>query len=96
MARRRAATPVARASRSAWVMVYQGNATAAVRAALGQLYAYRFFLCRDIEPRLVALFSEPIGHGYVLFLKACGIASVWKDTNSWKGSATATADGLAE
>jgi hypothetical protein len=53
-------------------VLYQGNATEAVRAALGQLYAYRFFLCKDIEPRLVALFSEPIGHGYVQFLRPVG------------------------
>jgi hypothetical protein len=24
------------------------------------------------------------------------VASVWKDANSWKGSAAATADGIAE
>src|SRR4029453_14984153 len=42
-------------------VLYQANATDAVRAALGQLYAYRHFLYEEVEPQLVALFSEPIG-----------------------------------
>jgi hypothetical protein len=67
-------------------VLYQGNATDAVRAALGQLHAYRHFLYQQMEPQLVALFSEPIGDGYVAFLEACGIASVWKGSNGWAGS----------
>jgi hypothetical protein len=77
-------------------VLYQGNATDAVRAALGQLYAYRHFLYQKIEPQLVALFSEPIGDGYVAFLEACGIASVWKDVHGWTGSTAASACGVAE
>jgi hypothetical protein len=77
-------------------VLYQGNATDAVRAALGQLYAYRHFLYQQMEPQLVALFSEPIGDGYVAFLEACGIASVWKGAHGWAGSTTATAHGVAE
>jgi hypothetical protein len=77
-------------------VLYQGNSTDAVRAALGQLYAYRHFLYQQMEPRLVALFSEPIGDGYVAFLEACGIASVWKGAHGWAGSTTATAYGVAE
>jgi MrcB-like, N-terminal domain len=77
-------------------VLYQGNATDAARAALGQLYAYRHFLYEDGEPQLVALFSEPIGYGYVVFLEACGIASVWKDAKGWRGSPAASAHGIAE
>jgi hypothetical protein len=77
-------------------VLYQGNATEAVRAALGQLYAYRHFLYLTSEPQLVALFSEPIGDGYVAFLEACGIASVWKEVHSWMGSPAATAYGIAQ
>jgi hypothetical protein len=77
-------------------VLYQGNATSAVRAALGQLYAYRHFLYERIEPQLVALFSEPIGDGYVVFLEGCGIASVWKDAEGWGGSTAATTNGIAE
>jgi hypothetical protein len=77
-------------------VLYQGNATNAVRAALGQLYAYRHFLYQTLQPQLVALFSEPIGDGYVAFLEACGIASVWKASRGWAGSTTATTWGIAE
>lgn len=77
-------------------VLYQGNATNAVRAALGQLYAYRHFLYQKVEPQLVALFSEPIGDGYVAFLEACQIASVWKASRGWVGSTTATTWGIAE
>lgn len=77
-------------------VLYQGNATDAVRAALGQLYAYRHFLSQGVDLHLVALFSEPIGDGYVAFLEACGIATVWKDAQGWAGSTAATACGIAE
>ena len=77
-------------------VLYQGNATDAVRAALGQLYAYHHFLSRGVDLQLVALFSEPIGDGYVDFLEACGIASVWKDAQGWAGSTEATTCGIAE
>jgi hypothetical protein len=77
-------------------VLYQGNATNAVRAAFGQLFAYRHFLYQKLQPQLVALFSEPIGDGYVAFLEACGIASVWKESRGWAGSATATSWGIAE
>jgi hypothetical protein len=52
-------------------VVYNGNATDAVRAALGQLLTYSPFLHDHANPpRLVALFSEPVGDAYVSFLKA--------------------------
>jgi hypothetical protein len=74
----------------------RGNATDAVRAALGQLYAYRHFLYEKVHPQLVALFSEPIGEGYVAFLESCDIASVWRDPAGWAGSTAAATDGVAE
>jgi MrcB-like, N-terminal domain len=48
-------------------VIYQGNATSAVREAIGQLLTYRHFLYADAAPpRLLALFSEPIGGAYVI------------------------------
>lgn len=77
-------------------VVYQGNATEAVRAALGQLYSYRHFLYRaSQEPKLVAIFSEPVGAAYVEFLETCSVRSVWKRVGGWAGSSSAVADGLA-
>lgn len=76
-------------------VLYQGNATDAVRAALGQLYAYRHFL-GPATSALLALFSEPIGNAYVRFLETCGVASVWKENTQWLGSAGAVTAGLAE
>ncbi len=44
-------------------VVYQGNVTEAVRAALGQLYSYRHFLYQSpASPRLLGVFSEEIGN----------------------------------
>jgi hypothetical protein len=77
-------------------VLYQGNATDAVRAVLGQLYTYRYFLYSDILPRLVGLFSEPIGDAYAAFLDECGIASVWKGGGHWMGSPTARTYDLAD
>jgi hypothetical protein len=76
-------------------VVYQGNATTAVRAALGQLYAYRYFHYEDASPPyLVAVFSEPVGDAYVDFLETCGIASVWKGDNGWDASPSGLGYGL--
>lgn len=62
-----------------------GNATEAVRSALGQLYAYRHFLGKP-HHTLLALFSEDIGTAYADFLEQCGIASIWWDGNGWRGT----------
>ncbi|MFF2120331.1 MrcB family domain-containing protein [Kitasatospora sp. NPDC058184] len=76
-------------------VVYNGNATAAVREAVGQLLSYRHFLHPDPPaPRLVALFTETVGEGYAAFLEALGIAVVWKGPGGWEGSAAAVEDGL--
>lgn len=78
-------------------VLYMGNATAAVRSALGQLYSYRHSLYSiDHPPRLMALFSEPIGGAFVAFLESVGVASVWRDQGSWLGSSIAVVEDLAE
>ncbi|WP_432059729.1 MrcB family domain-containing protein [Streptomyces sp. S1] len=67
-------------------VVRNGNATIAVREALGQLYEYRHFLYRQQpEPFLVGLFSEEIGV-YAPYLEEQGIASVWRHEGGWDGS----------
>jgi hypothetical protein len=77
-------------------VLYHGNATHAVRAALGQLFTYRYELYDGKPPpRLVALFTESVGDRYVAFLNTCGIDSVWWDEAKWAGSSGAVADGLA-
>lgn len=77
-------------------ILYLGNATDGVRAALGQLYAYRHFLYRaDCRPSLVALFSETVGPAFVSFLETAGVESVWLEAGAWLGSPGALAAGLA-
>ncbi|MGH9213957.1 MAG: hypothetical protein ACRD2C_25280 [Acidimicrobiales bacterium] len=68
-------------------VVYHGNAAQAVRACLGQLYEYKYFLFPD--SKMVALFSEPIGSAFVAYLEACGIESVWWESGTWAGSVAA-------
>ena len=76
-------------------VVYRGNATNAVRDAIGQLLQYRHFLYASDSPvLLVALFTEPVGDAYVEFLSSVGIRSVWKAQGGWHGSATAKSEGL--
>jgi hypothetical protein len=79
-------------------MLYDGNATEAVRAATGQLLSYRHFfytVSKLALPSLLALFSEDVGAAYVEFLESLSIASVWRSTGSWAGSRSAVAAGLA-
>jgi hypothetical protein len=85
---------VLRRSGEEWLVeakvLYMGNATGAVRAALAQILMYRFFLHRKRRPRLLALFSEPIGDAYVAFLDSHDVASVWRaDDGPWETSSTA-------
>lgn len=68
--------------------VYNHNATDAVRATVGQLLSYSYFLHPNEGLKLVALFNEPIGDAYVEFLTTVGIASIWWDAG-WKGTDTA-------
>jgi hypothetical protein len=68
-------------------VVYKSNPTDAVRAAVGQLFAYSHFLYGVDKPKLIALFSEPVGIGYVEFLKTLGIDSIWWEDGVWAGQA---------
>lgn len=72
-------------------VLYNGNASQAVRAAIGQLYEYAFMLYDDPESaRLLALFSEPIGLRYVELLESINIAAIWRFGGRWTASVSAT------
>ncbi|WP_196804771.1 MrcB family domain-containing protein [Arthrobacter sp. 162MFSha1.1] len=76
-------------------VVYDGNATHAVRAAIGQLMEYAHLFYEDgSRPRLMALFTEPIGAVFVGLLESLNIAVVWKGEGSWEGSELAAIAGL--
>lgn len=76
-------------------VVYNGNAAQAVRSAIGQLMEYAYVLYEQEErPRLMALFTEPIGDMYIELLEGLNIASIWKGQNGWQASRTASAFGL--
>lgn len=85
-------------SNERWIVevkvISNGDATAAVRQAVGQLLEYRYFLYGS-DTRLVALFSEEVGSAYVRYLATLGIAAVWMSGNGWQGSPGAVADGLS-
>jgi len=73
-----------------------GDELRQVRAALAQLYHYRFVYRRDYpQPDLLAVFEQkPIHKGEDLteFLSSCGIASAWKiGTKSFEGTPEARA-----
>jgi hypothetical protein len=69
------------------------NAEDAVRAAIGQLFAYRHFYYRarnEADPRLVALFSEPVGDAFVGLLTSLDIEAIWHlGGDRWAGLAPA-------
>jgi len=68
-------------------VVYLGNATNAVRDAIGQLFQYRHFLYPpDSGVRLAALFTEPVGQAFVDLLQELGIEAIWKSPSGWEGS----------
>ncbi|MGX1806045.1 hypothetical protein ACWIGI_10035 [Nocardia sp. NPDC055321] len=75
-------------------VVANGNATAAVQAAIGSLTYTRHFLYRDENIDVVALFTEPIGAVYVDFLETLGIRSIWRAGDGWDGSVSAVRDQL--
>ncbi|MCM6775322.1 hypothetical protein NDR87_16415 [Nocardia sp. CDC159] len=76
-------------------VVYGGNATEAVRATIGQLQQYRYFLyARDADVELVAVFNEPIGDAFVGLLESLGIRAIWRHGAVWCGSPSAMGDGL--
>jgi len=71
-------------------VLYRGNATEAVRGAIGQLMTYRYFLYRDQPaPELMALFNEDVGAAYCDLLESLGIAVAWPDGSGWRCSASA-------
>lgn len=79
-------------------VLYDGNAAEAVRAAIGQLYDYRYFFYVTAAlqlPSLLGLFSESIGDAYVSLLDSLSIAAVWRCRDSWAGSSSAVAADLA-
>lgn len=75
-------------------VVYNGNATDAVRAVVGQLLQYQHFLYGDEKPLLTGVFTEPIGEAYVELLEQLGIRSIWRAGGRWFGSVTARSEGL--
>ena len=77
-------------------VIYRGNATLAVRAAIGQLFMYRRFLPHRSRPSLLALFTEPVGDLFVAFLSDIGIDAAWREKGRWLGSAGSVSAGLAE
>ena len=92
---------VLRSADSDWMVeakvVYRGNATSAVREAIGQLLTYRHLLyAGQAPPKLAAVFTEPIGHRYVQLLDELSIASIWKGATAWEGSPLALDGGLLE
>jgi hypothetical protein len=65
------------------------NAEFAVRDAIGQLFAYRHLLyreCKKGDPRLLVVFSEPIGRAFVTLLNVLGIEAAWFEDGAWRGS----------
>lgn len=77
----------------AWLVegkvVKKGNATKAVREAVGQLLEYSYYWHEKLgepKPHLIALFTEDVGH-YAQYLEDHGIASIWRTGDEdWAGS----------
>jgi hypothetical protein len=68
-------------------VVYQGDATTAVRGAVGQLLNYRYvWNLTDSKPKMLALFNEAIGDLYVEFLESLEIASIFWQSGLWVAS----------
>jgi len=74
------------------------NPTRAMREAIAQLLEYRHFIHHEetTKPRLLALFDQPIGTGYVDFLQTLDIDCVCQQGANWLGTARALEAGLAE
>ena len=72
--------------RYAWrgVRPARSIATAGMQKPLYQHLLYRER--QKADPELLALFSEPIGDGFVTLLNNLGIAAVWLDKGAWRGS----------
>jgi hypothetical protein len=76
-------------------MVYGGRITSAVREAMAQLLAYRYFFYQSgPQPGLLAVFSEDPGGDNLGLLRSVGVASVWRQGPAWKGCQAAISVGL--
>ncbi|GAB3464401.1 hypothetical protein GCM10027570_52210 [Streptomonospora sediminis] len=76
-------------------VVYNGNTAKAARETIGQLLDYSYFLHdQSKRPRLVGLFTEHIGNGYVGLLNSINVATVWKSPDGWQGCELADRDDL--
>ncbi|MFE2162442.1 MrcB family domain-containing protein [Streptomyces lydicus] len=78
--------------------VKKGNATQAVREAVGQLLEYRYFWYVQKgapQPFLLGLFSEDIGV-YAGYLENHGIGAIWRTSDGWAGSPSAIAWGMTD
>jgi hypothetical protein len=70
-------------------VVYRENVAEVVRAAIGQLMDYRYFLYAlkgRPPPSLLALFSAPIGEAYAGLLSSLDISPVWLAAGAWAGT----------
>lgn len=70
------------------------NAEHEVRAAIGQLFAYRHFCYRETEepdPQLLALFDAPVGRAFEELRSSLGIFSLCRSGREWLGSPEAVA-----
>lgn len=84
------------------VLLFEGkvvgpNAEHAVRAAIGQLFAYRHFYFREQgepDPTLFGLFTEPIGEAFVQLLNSLAIGAVWREQSTWRGCPVAVSAGV--
>jgi len=80
-------------------VVRRGNATQAVREAIGQLATYPFVVIPEEARgtiRTAALFSESVGDLWVGVLeRELGIATVWWEDGHWMGGDLAQSMGLA-
>jgi hypothetical protein len=66
-------------------VLYRGNATEAVRAAIGQLFTYAYLLFLSEAPQKVALFSEPVGEAYERLLASLQIQAIHYREGIWVG-----------
>jgi hypothetical protein len=65
-------------------VVYKGNATSAVRGAIGQLFDYRFHLFpKESPPWMLGLFSESKGDDFVELLESLSIGAAWWSHEGW-------------
>lgn len=68
------------------------NAEHAVRDAIGQLFTYRYFCYPGgPPPKLLGLFSGPIGDAFGSLLSSLGIEHLCREAGAWTGSADALA-----